>query len=112
MVALFVLEGLGDEARRVPVLPAPEGNPVHLQDHLTHPQLAAVVGRPTPLVERETRENESNTVSLKQRFQSSRFYIETATTQRENIGFTFSRRFYQSKQSKLEPNRIEPQNAE
>ena len=81
MVALFVLEGLGDEARRVPVLPAPEGNPVHLQDHLTHPQLAAVVGRPTPLVERETRENESNTVSLKQRFQSSRFYIVTATTQ-------------------------------
>lgn len=43
MVPLFGLEGLCDEACGVPVLAAPHGNPVYLQDHLTDLQLAAVV---------------------------------------------------------------------
>ena len=53
MVTLLVLECLGDDARGVPVLPAPQGNPVNLQNHLAHLQLAAVMGRPAPLRDRE-----------------------------------------------------------
>ena len=44
VVWVFGLEGLGDGARRVPVLTATHRHAVHLQDHMTHPQLAATVG--------------------------------------------------------------------
>ena len=51
---VFGLEGVGDDADGVPVLPASQGNPVHLQDHLAHLQLAAVRGRPAPPRDRES----------------------------------------------------------
>lgn len=53
-VPLFGLKGLGDDACGLPVLAAPQGNPVYLQDHLTHLQLAAVMSRTTPLREKKT----------------------------------------------------------
>lgn len=49
MVPLFGLEGLGNEAGGGPVLVAPQGDPVHLQDDLAHLQLAAVMSRAPPL---------------------------------------------------------------
>ncbi|TNN41915.1 hypothetical protein EYF80_047911 [Liparis tanakae] len=58
VVPLFGLEGLGDEARGVPVLAAPHGDAVDLQDHLADLQLPAVVGRAPPLREGE-REGEA-----------------------------------------------------
>jgi len=44
VLRVFGLEGLGDEARRLPVLAAAHRHAVHLQDHMTHPQLASAVG--------------------------------------------------------------------
>lgn len=45
VVPLFGLEGLRDEPRSLLMLQPPQGHAVHLQDHLTHFQLPAVVSR-------------------------------------------------------------------
>lgn len=56
IVFLFGFERFGDHPRRVLVLLPSERGAVHLQDHVTHFQLAAAVRRPAPLwKETETR---------------------------------------------------------
>lgn len=57
VVSVFGLEGLGDDARGFSVLSAPERHAVHLQDHLAHFKLTAVVSWTSPLtMEKKERE--------------------------------------------------------
>lgn len=44
VVSLLGLEGLCNDARRLPMLLAPKCQPVHFQDHVAHLELPTVVG--------------------------------------------------------------------
>lgn len=54
VVTLLGLEGLCDDASRIPMLLAPQRQPVHFQDHVAHLELPTVVGGASSLQGQDT----------------------------------------------------------